>query len=384
MATLTGEFLKLRSFTAATKELNDWIRGAEAFTLLVSAMDSGLINSLRSSYTIQQIAADTGLDDGRINNILRALEYHGLVKEEGDVFTLDSRIKNMMKDDAIQSLVPYIQAARTRLRTLREISSQSEDYTDLDADDTLSMAQGIGMASISPVCRSIGALTGQTMPELRKRWQRGAYHLELGCGVGNSLFQILSAFPGVTAKGIEINASIAAEAQRRAGILGLADRVEVVHGNAAELKDKEIYDTAHWSQFFFPESCRADVLNALFSAMKPGGYVCMPLLTTVAGTFWAYRRSMLLMALKSLISTPSLSVPYINALLTSSKRHEKEEQRLATLQKVIYEKWGIPVKTAGELKSEVEKFGFRVLRIIPVPASQFSEARGWLFAERPK
>jgi hypothetical protein len=188
----------------------------------------------------------------------------------------------------------------------------------------------------------------------------------------------------VTAKGIEINASIAAEAQRRAGILGLTDRVEVVHGNAAELKDKEVYDTAHWSQFFFPESCRADVLNALFSAMKPGGYVCMPLLTTVAGTFWAYRRSMLLMALKSLISTPSLSVPYINALLTSSKRHEKEEQRLASLQKVIYEKWGIPVKTAGELKSEVEKFGFRVLRMIPVPASQFSEARGWLFAERPK
>jgi hypothetical protein len=93
---------------------------------------------------------------------------------------------------------------------------------------------------------------------------------------------------------------------------------------------------------------------------------------------------MLLMALKSLISTPSLSVPYINALLTSSKRHEKEEQRLASLQKVIYEKWGIPVKTAGELKSEVEKFGFRVLRMIPVPASQFSEARGWLFAERPK
>jgi tRNA G46 methylase TrmB len=384
MATLTGEFLKLRSFTTATRDLNNWISGAEAFTLLVSAMDSGLINTLRSSRTIQQIVADTGLDDGRINNMLRALEYHGLVKEDGDVFTLSSNIKNMMKDDAIQSLVPFIRAARTRLRTLQEISSQSEDYTDLDADDTLSMAQGIGMASISPVCRSIGALTGQIMPELRKRWQRGAYHLELGCGVGNSLFQILSAFPVVTAKGIEINASIAAEAQRRAGILGLADRVEVVHGNAAELKDKEIYDTAHWSQFFFPESCRVEVLSALFSAMKPGGYVCMPLLATVAGSYWAYRRSMLIMALKSLISTPSLSVPYINALLTSSKRHEEEEQRLASLQKVIYEKWGIPVKTAGELKSEVEIFGFRVLRMIPVPASQFSEARGWLLAERPK
>ena len=136
------------------------------------------------------------------------------------------------------------------------------------------------------------------MPELKKRWQKGARHLELGCGVGNSLFQILTAFPGVTAKGIEINASVAAEAQRRAGNLGLADRVEVVHGNAADLKDKGTYDTAHWSQFFFPESCRADVLQALFSAMKPGGHICMPLLTTVTDTFWAYRRSMLLIALR--------------------------------------------------------------------------------------
>jgi tRNA G46 methylase TrmB len=384
MATFTGEFLKLRSFTSLSQELNSWINGSEAFTLLVSAIDSGLFDVLRSPRTIQQIAATTGLDGGRTSNVLNALESHGLVKADGDVFTLDSNIKNMMKDDAIQSLIPFIRAARTRLRTLQEISGRSKDYTELDAGDTFSMAQGIGIASISPVRRSIGALTGQTMPELKKRWQSGAYHLELGCGVGNSLFQILTAFPRVIAKGIEINASIAAEAQRRAGTLELADRVEVVHGNAADLEDTEIYDTAHWSQFFFPESCRADVLHALFSAMKPGGYVCMPLLITVTGTFWAYRRSMLLMVLKSLISSPSLSVPYINALLTSSKRHEKEEQRLASLQKVIYEKWGIPIKTAGELKSEVEKFGFHVLRAIPVPASQFSEARGWLLVERPK
>jgi hypothetical protein len=46
--------------------------------------------------------------------------------------------------------------------------------------------------------------------------------------------------------------------------------------------------------------------------------------------------------------------------------------------------WGVPVKTASELKSEVEKFGFHVLRAFSVPVSQLSEVRGGLLAERPK
>ena len=157
MATLTGEFLKLRSFTTATRELNKWISGTEAFTLLLSAMDSGLLNALCSPCTIQQIAAATGLDDGRINNILRALENHGLVKADGDVFTLAPNIKNMMEENAIQSLSSVIRAARVRLMTLQDIFGRSKEYTDLVAEDTLSMAEGIGIASISPVRRSIGA-----------------------------------------------------------------------------------------------------------------------------------------------------------------------------------------------------------------------------------
>jgi hypothetical protein len=186
MATFISEFLKLRSFTTATQELNNWISGTEAFTLLVSAIDSGLLDTLRLPCTIQQITATTRLDEGRISNVLNALENHGLVQGHGDVFTLTSNIKNMMKGDAIQSLVPFIQAAKTRLRTLQDISALSKDYTELGADETLSMAQGIGIASVSPVRQSIGALTGQTMPELKKRWQSGARHLELGA---NSSFQ---------------------------------------------------------------------------------------------------------------------------------------------------------------------------------------------------
>jgi len=149
------------------------------------------------------------------------------------------------------------------------------------------------------------------------------------------------------------------------------------------LKERNLFDTAQWSQMFFPQEHRVDVLQVLFRAIKPKGYVFMPILPSDPSNIWSYRGNMLRMALKSLSSEPFISVLYLKALLLTLPRHQRAEKQIASLNRLVYGIWGVPMRTTIELKAEVENSGFRVLRIIPTPVSQFFPNRGLLLAQRP-
>ncbi len=140
--------------------------------------------------------------------------------------------------------------------------------------------------------------------------------------------------------------------------------------DACALTDEAVFDTAQWSQFFFPTVYRGAALRALFKALKPGGYVFMPLLLAVSGNIWAYRRDMLRMALRILKSEPRIALVFLNAILLTTPARQRAEKRLSSLQELVYRAWGILAKTAKELQIELEGSGFRVLRTIPTPASR--------------
>jgi ubiquinone/menaquinone biosynthesis C-methylase UbiE len=377
------EILKFQANDNASQTLSGWIAGAEVIALLIGAVDSGIIDALRTANTSQQIAAATGLGKKRIEDVLHALKVHGLVKQQDELFWIAPNLELLTLADAALPLIDVLRATKVRIQKLENIKEAGDLYTTLSADCVLSIAQGIVISALSFARRFMGIGLGQAMPELKKLWQAGAHHLELGCGVGNTLFQILTTYPKVTAVGVEIEAETANEARRRADLLGVTNRVEVRQMDATALEDEAVFDTAQWSQFFFPASCRADVLRALFRAMKPGGFVFMPLMLAISSNIWAYRRDMLQMALRALVSEPYISLVYLKALLYTSPARQRAEKRLASVKRLVHEMWGVPVRTTSELQSEVEDFGFRVLRAIPTPASQFFPNRGLLLAQRP-
>ncbi len=83
------------------------------------------------------------------------------------------------------------------------------------------------------------------------------------------------------------------------------------------------------------------------------------------------------------MSEPLMSLVYLNAFLLTGPAHQRAEKKLSALQEVVYRAWGAPAKTVKELQLEVEAFGFRVLRAIPVPATRLFPVRGFLLAQRP-
>ena len=117
-----------------------------------------------------------------------------------------------------------------------------------------------------------------TPPAVRERFRDDDRILELGCGVAGQLLCTLRAFPGATAVGVERSADLAAEARRRSQALGVADRLDVIVGDAATVRLEGEFDVVAWSQFFFPSESRAGALATAYAALRPGGLIVAPLL----------------------------------------------------------------------------------------------------------
>jgi SAM-dependent methyltransferase len=322
------------------------------------------------------------MDKQPVDDLCLALEAHGVVQRNGESYELAPDFALLSSPTAAIPLAHAVRYAMVMIRALQTSTPAGVAYSSTPPEDILAMAKGSGISALSSSPHVGQDTIAQVMPEVEAVWQAGARHLEVGCGVGNALLGTVMTYPNITAVGIEIDELTAAEAQRRAQLLGVADRTDVRRMDACDLQDEEAFDTVQWSQFFFPAVSRPVVLRAMHGALRPGGYLFMPWFGPVPDHLSQSRWEKLRIALRAWRSGSASYLAYLTDIVGDTSRRREKERRSVAISRLLFSRWGVPVRSVRELESEVKESGFRVVRAVPIPVSQFVLTRGLLLAQR--
>lgn len=267
---------ELGAYGAASAQLNGWIAGEQALALLRAALDEGVLAALVEPLTAAELATRTGLRAGRLTDFLLALDAHGIVARDGDRYRLAPAFATLLLSRMMPPLVDQLGRSAAIKRLLTPRDAHEGNFALLAPEEALVFARSVAPNPLSPHTATLHRGMVAAVPALLARWESGARHLDLGCGVGGLLLGLATAFPRLQAVGIELEPQIAAEARRRAAAAGVAERVDVRQGNALDLAEIAAYDSVVWAQQFFPTPTRASALAVARRAIKEGGFLLVP------------------------------------------------------------------------------------------------------------
>jgi SAM-dependent methyltransferase len=330
--------VQLKAFAAASQTLNQWYVGAQALALLRAALHAGILVKLRETCTVAELAATTGRDGAWVADFCAALCALGVVEASDAGLRLSPALLQLTAADAPQTLANTLATQEARIRALAGCSAAKGSLGGMSADDVLTVALGIWGLPSSPAALASFANVDTAMPEVRTLWERGALHLELGCGAGRDLLHIALLYPKVVVVGIDLSGEALEKVMEQARALGIADRVQVQQRDACTVTDRARYDTIVWSQMYFPPETRRQAARVAYRALKPGGYLLLPLQGEPPATLDALR-------------TPA-------------------GQQVA-LSRLVFQSWGLRWYSAQEVRTEMEQAGFEVVRVVPHPRTDY-------------
>jgi SAM-dependent methyltransferase len=124
----------------------------------------------------------------------------------------------------------------------------------------------------------------------------GAAFLDIGVGVASLSIAMARSWPGLRIVGLEPWPAALAMARRAVMAAGLGQRIELREQAAQELPDVQAFDLAWLPSLFVPRDAIAPSLAAVRRALRPGGWLLVPILRptedTLAGALARLRVAM--------------------------------------------------------------------------------------------
>jgi SAM-dependent methyltransferase len=314
-------------------------RGTELLAVLRGVEAAGMLRALTTPATAAGIAADLGLRLERVQAALEVLAAHEVVTVADARWLLADDWIDLAAGRAPYHVGSILGLVRIREDQLAGALGEAVDYWRLSAADRLVVARGVSVNPAADVAASLAMRGVEAMDGVAAALGAGGAVLELGCGVGSRLTALMLAFPRATAVGVELAEDLVAYGRRTAASLGVDDRLTYVVADAAALEPDRVFDLVVWSQFFFPQPSRAGALATARRALRPGGWITMPVI-------WA--------------DDPPLTGP--------------EAQELAA-EKLLLDGWHVSPLTTSQVSAEVEAAGFVDVRVDVDPLIHYVRGR---------
>ncbi|MCW5632911.1 MAG: class I SAM-dependent methyltransferase [Rubrivivax sp.] len=323
-------------------KLVEWTVGAGALELLRVACRAGLPGWLADPRSPEEFASVAGIDAQQAGRICHALLALGVVTHTEGRFCLHPdwvEALGAQRPLPMDARLEFVAAWRNGLAHALD---PAPGFAGVDPAEAVALACGVWGVATSPAALQSWAALDDAMPEVREVWRNGGRHAEFGCGAGRDLVRVAAMYPGVQCVGYELLPPVMEAARELARAAGVEGRVELRRADVREVDVNAEFDTLVWSQMFFPEPTREAAIGAVRRALRPGGYVVIPLMADRPGP----------------------------EAITPSTPHQ-----LVTLVAVSFVRWGILWPTADALRAEMEAQGFTHRYTLPHPRTAFMVMR---------
>ncbi|MFI5929106.1 class I SAM-dependent methyltransferase [Micromonospora sp. NPDC051543] len=218
------------SRTGSQRHVADIFNSAVAAWAIGAAWEVGALDELRQSGKLdaQEFAARHGLDGPSTEGLFRALAAVRVVERDGSTVTVAAAFDDVYRNRAFVHWLSRGSAELFRqMPSILRTENRTGRFYQRDA------------AAIAYACRELDALCyAPTFWAAMERARPTGLVVDLGCGSGGRLLDVLRRYPGTSGLGVDIARPSLDVAERDAAAAGLADRLRFVEGDVLRLEPR--------------------------------------------------------------------------------------------------------------------------------------------------
>jgi SAM-dependent methyltransferase len=246
-----------------------------AFTVLVSSLESGLVDQFRVPTTPGEAAERLGAPVQLVEEMLGVLTATGLVRRDGERFAVADGLESLLNASPLRAAVQSealsaVLQGRGFLDRARRGSFPVGWHQD---DPELLEAQGRPSAAICEIL--LGKLAHQLDGLDERLHAPGARILDVGTGTAQTAVELCRRLPDVRVVGLDPMPEAIAIAERIAAASGFGDRIELRRLGLEALADSSCFDFAWVPAVFVPGDALVAGLRRLHGALRPGGWAIL-------------------------------------------------------------------------------------------------------------